>query len=311
MNDADVHSSLLSAATGQSRRRPYGVGFSAAICSYVILLFLYAATVIFLLYAVHLRLVWGNEPLISTGDVPYYNRGDADPDFSAAAANVNTFDWFVFASDALLVLVPVYSLVAMTFGLLCGLSGLAATGAPLFVALIALWQTFKSVYFTLYFFSLFGLKCAAYPLCQNRDPSIAVGSPDTLFTVELFTTYALTLATYFVATLPSVYRSAQRRTLVIGARYADAAASKNIDFSRNLHLLDDEDRFSVSGQQSGRRLQDADSDVESGRSRSRSNKRVSRSRSAKRAASAIHTDSSADDMQSDNGISAHIPDVFD
>ena len=285
------------------------MGFSAAICSYVILLFLYAATVIFLLYAVHLRLVWGNEPLISTGDVPYYNRGDADPEFSAAAANVNTFDWFVFATDTLLVLVPVYSLVAMTFGLLCGLSGLTATGAPIFNALVALWQTFKSVYFTLYFFSIFGLKCAAYPLCQNRDPSVSVDTPDTLFTVELFTTYALTVATYFVLTLPSVYRSAQRRTLVIGARYADAAASKNIDFSRNLHLLDDEDRFSVVPQKEPHVL--SESEIEAGHSRSRSNTRASHSRSAKRVSHRVQTEVFEENSADNGSIASDIPDLFD
>ena len=66
-------------------------------------LFLWALALIVLLYLVHMQIVFLNPPKVVQSGIPYYNKPVPGP-IDGTKAEVNSFGWFVYASDLLLTL---------------------------------------------------------------------------------------------------------------------------------------------------------------------------------------------------------------
>jgi len=225
--DDAMHAELLRAAAGGgSRRRPASAALSCSVLTAMVVVVLYLATWSFRFYTVHLRIPFSEQPFLSAGAIGYWNRGGSPID--AATTAVGSFEWWVYATDLFDLLVVFWVPSSLVLGLLCALPSLAVTGVTAVLALVFLLQLAKAVYFSLYLFSLFGLLCEQHAFCINRDLALPASDPDPTFWIQTIVTYALAGLTLLLIFLPGVYRSAQRRSLAIGVRYAAAAAKKNM-----------------------------------------------------------------------------------
>ena len=223
-----MHNELLrTAAAGISGRNRRRVG-SCSLPIILLVLVVASAAAVVRFYFVHLQLRFTESPA-EFACIDYYNRPGLVPPIDQASTAINSFDWFVYASDALdilpLLAVPGSLLIAQEYLL----PSVTPTGMPLFMTLIALVQAAKSVYFSLYFFSLFGLNCAEYAFCINHDLGTAASTPDISFAIELFTGYGLLAVSLLMLYVPSIYQSGQRRMLAAGMHYANAASKKQVN----------------------------------------------------------------------------------
>lgn len=184
-------------------------GFKFGACFSVTLIFLWALALIVLLYLVHMQIVFLNPPKVVQSGIPYYNKPVPGP-IDGTKAEVNSFGWFVYASDLLLtlpvVIVPMLFMIDLLFS-----AGVSVVGSVITFVLFALLEAAKSVYFTFIWVGWFGLLCEEEPFCVSRDPASPASTPDSTFVLEAIFTYGFTLFSILLAILlPVVFRSGQK-----------------------------------------------------------------------------------------------------
>ena len=162
---------------------------------------------------------------LSASDVPFYNAGGFAP-IDDATTQLYSFNWFVFASDALRPFLMVYTLVAVVLAVLVPLDTLSALLYQPIVTLVLLLELAKVVYFLLILFGVFGFSCASYAFCRNRNPAITA-TPDNSFIVALISAAFFVVVAIALTTLPSAVRKAHLSSdpIAAGARFADSKAS--------------------------------------------------------------------------------------
>lgn len=201
-------------------------GFKFCACFSVTLIFLWALALIVLLYLVHMQIVFLNPPLVVQPGIQYYNKPVPGP-VDGTRAEVGSFNWFVYATDLLLMLpvivVPVLFMIDLLFS-----AGISAIGSIITFVLFALLQLAKSVYISLIWLGWFGLSCETQPFCVSRSPAGAASTPDSTFVLEAIFTYAFALFSILLAIiLPRVFRTGERD------RAAFMSSREKLDFSRD------------------------------------------------------------------------------
>lgn len=153
---------------------------------------------------------------LAVGDVAFYNAGGFAP-IDGAQTQVYSFNWFVFASDALRPFVVTYTLVAVVLAVLIPLDTLTALLYQPIVILLLLVELAKLVYYVLILLGLFGFSCAGFAFCRNRNPAITA-TPDFAFIVSLIGTGVWALVYIVLTTLPGAVRRAHLASDPIGAQ---------------------------------------------------------------------------------------------
>jgi hypothetical protein len=159
--------------------------------------------------------------------VPHYVRAGAA--ITPSTADAYNFGFWVFATDALDLTLPIVALVLLTWIQPIGTGFLVGS---VFLFLI---QAAKAVYFTLYCFSFF-VKCSSHAMCIGRDISIVdVNSPSGSFQLQTYFSYAFLFITIVFFFVPGVYSSAQKRRP--RTDYAYETSDKRIDGSSASELV--------------------------------------------------------------------------
>jgi hypothetical protein len=135
--------------------------------------------------------------------VPHYVRAGAN--ITPATADAYNFAFWVVATDALDLALPVIALLRLAWVKPIG------TGFLVFAILLGLFQAAKAFYFLLYCFSLF-VKCSTHALCIGRDISIVdVDAPTFAFQVQTYAACAFVFVTILFCFAPSIYSDATKR----------------------------------------------------------------------------------------------------
>lgn len=155
---------------------------------------------------------------LSASDVPFYKAGGF-PMVPGSQTQVYCFNWFVFATDSLRPFLLVYSLVAALLAVLIPLDSLGALFYQPVVILILLVELAKVIYFALYLLNLFGLNCAEFAFCRNRNPAITA-TPDASFIVAISVAGFFAVVCGALTTLPGVVRKAHLASDPIGSAFS-------------------------------------------------------------------------------------------
>jgi hypothetical protein len=136
---------------------------------------------------------------LKVSDIPRYTRADADIDVNTAASL--GFHFWLFASDAFDLAVPIVALLLLAWKASIG-NSFCILAVPIFMVQLA-----KAIYFTLYFFSAFaGVRCNQHAMCIQRDASQAADKPSFAFLIQTFFSYAFLVLTLLSFALPSIYK---------------------------------------------------------------------------------------------------------
>lgn len=136
---------------------------------------------------------------LQVSDIPRYTRADADIDVNTATSF--GFHFWLFASDAFDLAVPITALLLLAWKISIT-NSFCILAVPIFVVQLA-----KAIYFTLYFFSAFaGVRCEQHAMCIQRDASLPADKPSFAFLIQTFFSYAFLVITLLSFALPSLYK---------------------------------------------------------------------------------------------------------
>jgi hypothetical protein len=195
-------------------------------CVATIFGFVFALGVFLLVYMVDARAVFLDPPKISLANVPYYIK----PGFpiTATSAAVNSFNWFVYMSDFLMVIPTFYIPGGFLIATLFNFSGLAGTGLPIILWVLFFIELVKSGYFLFIWLNWFGLKCVKHPFCIQRDPFASATTADSTFVWEAIITFAFTILLIISAlVLPRVYKSGKKERMNLMGAKCGTCGEKN------------------------------------------------------------------------------------
>jgi|SRR6056297_3238972 len=164
---------------------------------------------------------------LAASDVPFYKAGGF-PMIPGSQTQVYSFNWWVFATDALRPFLLVYTLVAALLAVLIPLDSLGALLYQPVVIIVLLVELAKVIYFALYLLNLFGLNCAEFAFCRNRNPAMTA-TPDPSFIVAISVAGFFTLVSIALTTLPTVVRKAHLASDPIGASFSGSDEEQSVD----------------------------------------------------------------------------------
>ncbi len=156
---------------------------------------------------------------LAVSDVPFYNAA-GHPPIEVHRPALYSFDYFVFATNNLRPFVAVYTLAAVAAVVLIPLDTLGALLYQPLVAIMALVEAAKLVYFLLYALDLFGLECVEYPFCRNRNPAQPT-VVDSTFVVAMIACGVFLIVDIFLLRLPGIVRRARLASDPIGNKMSD------------------------------------------------------------------------------------------
>ena len=172
--------------------RTFAGGFKTGTCFLMIFALLWAMGLMALFYMVHMQIIFTNsgKNFITPADIPYLNKPDyllpGAPVIRVSQAEIESWAWFIYASDLLLILTVAYIPAAFVMGMICSMS-LWATGMPIFLLAMLLIELVKAGYFS--WIWLIDSECERFPLCINRSQSGGFLGRDRTFFIETIATY--------------------------------------------------------------------------------------------------------------------------
>lgn len=149
---------------------------------------------------------------LSVSSIEYYNAAGFTP-IDGSQSALYSFDWFVYATDALRPL----GLVGIL--LMLPLSELTSYLFTPFVAIGLLLELAKLIYNALVLFGLFGFSCVSYAFCRNRNPA-QPDTPDASYIISTVLSGAFILYYIVLLVLPRALRAKRRVIYTRPAEYS-------------------------------------------------------------------------------------------
>jgi len=210
---------------------PSGFRLEAAVFCFGMLLLTVVLAAYFLY--VHTYIVWTQEssaPIeLSRANVPFYAASaPIMAQTSSKSERYVSFDYFVWMTDYLLLLLPPYVIGVFLFSVLFTMSSVGSTGITIVGIVFFLLQLSKGVYWTLIWANTSAsVSCINYQMCISHNPGVAVGSPSLQFIVAIFVAYATALLSVLLLLVPGMVKRADLPSLSI----SESAAKRGSDFS--------------------------------------------------------------------------------
>ena len=206
-------------------------GFRCTACIYIIILLVWTIALLFYFAYVHMSLVFtqtdtsacSSANTITIGDVPFYHY-PLSPMKASKSELYCSFDYYVWATDYLLALVPVYVLSMTLFAVVWQTSSAFAVG--ILAVLLALIEFAKAIYWTLYWTNV--LPCDRYQFCVNRDPAQPPDSANTQFIVATILAYVFGIFSLSLTGLERSVKRAKMYRLMAEKKLEDGASAKSL-----------------------------------------------------------------------------------
>jgi hypothetical protein len=195
------------------------------------LLVLWTLALMAQLYIVHMQVVFTNSGhgYVLPSQISYYNKPSyATPGHVAlrtSQTEVDSFAWFIYASDLLCVFAVAYIPAALLVAVVCRLS-IWLTGEPIFIFILFVIELAKSIFFTVIWLNK--TQCSEYPFCVNRSTSSDFVHTDYTFIVEAVGNYVSTVMLAIIGIASFFVYAGRRYTdqpLLAGKKFGERSSS--------------------------------------------------------------------------------------
>lgn len=221
-----------------SRNTGYPTGFTIKSLIFMIVMLLWAASLVIYFSIVHAYLVFTQQSPpaafngLTVANVPFYSAAGV----AAYRSEVyRSFDYYVWMTDYLLLLLPPYAIGVLAVGVLFRERSVAAYGVYVVAILFGLLQLAKALYWTFVWAGWFGLSCGKYQFCLSHNPGEPIGTTTFQFVYAVIFAYVSAVLSFGIMFVQWIVKSARLYAMTIAGK-----ALKKNGFNVNSRAFADE-----------------------------------------------------------------------
>ena len=209
--------------TRVATRRDYPSSFTYGLLFYDFVSVGWAVLLMFYYALVHTDLYFTDGTSITVSNIPFYNYPGLQQ--SVSRTEKFSFNWMIWASDALRVLPPILYAIAVKEAVFFRTRSVITFYSPL-MSILMLVDVAKAIYFGYWLF----FQCVDYPFCIQHDPSVPHDQAQLSFIFAIVAAVAFAIADSIYMGLPLLIRRAGLPYVRIGERQSPKTTPRLADF---------------------------------------------------------------------------------
>lgn len=204
---------------------PNNAGYPASLTVksviFVIVMFLWLFGLVFYYSYVHANLVFtqSSPPSAFNGltvaNVPFYSAAGVA---AFRSELYRSFDYFVWMTDYLLILLPPYAVTVLLVAVLFRDRSAAMYGVYIIAIFFGILEFAKAVYWSFVWAGWFGLSCGNYQFCMSHNPADPVGMTSPQFVCAVIVAYISTVLSIGVIFVQWIVKSARLYEITINSK---------------------------------------------------------------------------------------------